>query len=121
MTDKSKIADFLNSLIDDQPNLVELLDQGIPANEATRKRDDIYTRPTEDGDNITITGILVAIAKQYGEWMGSGYDEDDNLIKFQAFEGQDKEIAEILLKNRQEKMFRREEFNEIAMYQPTKE
>ena len=109
MSETSKIADFLNSLIEDQPNLVDLLDQGIPANEAIRKRDDIYTRPTEDGDNITITGILVAIGKLYDEEILSQYDVN-TLIGFCAFKGQEKEIVKSLFQNRREKAVTKQEF-----------
>lgn len=82
MPESSKIKDFLNQLIQDQPEIASLLNQGILANQTICNRDDIFVRPTSEGDMITITGIITAISRKYGEPIASIYDESKALYGF---------------------------------------
>ena len=86
MTEASKIRDFLNELIKDQPEIAELLNQGILANQAICDRKDIRVRPTEQGGIVTITGIITAISEKYGEALASLYEgEPRRLLGFGVY------------------------------------
>ena len=83
MDNSTKVRDFLNELIAAQPEIAALLDQGILANQAICDRDDIYVRPTEQGDMITVTGIITAISRKYGEAIASArWKESGKLYGF---------------------------------------
>jgi hypothetical protein len=102
------IVDLLNALIENQPDLINLLkssapigeimmvlNYGMPANEAVQDMKNIRCRPTIDGNNwITVTGIISAIGRVIGadagleirsKWEGEG--DDYHLVGFCVGEG----------------------------------
>ena len=86
MAESAKIKDFLNELIQAQPEIAALLNQGVLANQSICDREDIFVRKNVDGqDIVTITGIITAISRKYGEPISSEYDNEWNLTGFAMY------------------------------------
>ena len=86
MSNTQLIVDFLNSLIEAQPEIAALLNSGIVANEKINALESINTRPCVDGNSyLTFTGIIGAIGQILGDPIAGVYDIEDGCHRLDSF------------------------------------
>ena len=85
MITSQSICDLLNSLLEQQPEIAELLDTRIKANETVANGDRLNIRTIDGEEYITVTGIISAISRLSDDLVVSVYDtETHKLIGFQV-------------------------------------
>lgn len=79
MLEAKNAINFLNELLNCQPDLVKLFDHKMQANELIKARNDIFLK---DGDFISVTGLISALSLKYGASIASMRNEQGSLTGF---------------------------------------